>query len=209
LSNTHYFVEALRASGRPADDPAIQKALVFISRCQNLESEHNTLPFAAKDPDGGFVYMPVVAEASGQERRGGGGGGGAGGEAAALRSYGSMTYAGLKSMIYAGLTPEDKRVHAALGWIKKNYDLTQNPGQGQNGLYYYYQTFSKALDTLKLADLEDASGKKHDWRTDLVSALAEKQNDDGSWVNASPRWMEGDPILVTGYVLMVLADCKK
>jgi len=207
LSNTHYFVEALRAAGRPADDPAIQKALVFISRCQKLESEHNVLPFAAKDSDGGFVYMPVVEEASGQERRGGGGGGEPVG--APLRSYGSMTYAGLKSMIYAGLTPEDKRVKAAFEWIKKNYDLTQNPGQGQSGLYYYYQTFAKALDTLKVAELEIASGTKHDWRAELVVVLAEKQNEDGSWVNENPRWMESDPILVTGFSLMVLADCKK
>jgi len=119
-----------------------------------------------------------------------------------------MTYAGLKSMIYAGLTPEDKRVKAAFEWIKKNYDLTQNPGQGQNGLYYYYQTFAKALDTLEVAELEVASGAKHDWRAELVAVLAEKQNKDGSWVNDNPRWMENDPILVTGFALMVLADCK-
>ncbi len=224
LSNTHFFVEALRASGKPADDPAIQKALVFISRCQNMESEHNTLPYASKNPDGGFIYTAVGADApqgqaqgdlgrgKGEGRGQGGPGQGKGGgsqDAAALRSYASMTYAGLKSMIYAGLTPEDKRVKAAVDWAKKHYDLTQNPGQGQNGLFYYYQTFAKALTTMKLDDMEDADGKKHDWKAELVDVLAKKQAEDGSWVNETVRWMEGDPNLVTGYVLMVLADCKK
>ncbi len=232
LSNTHFFVEALRASGKPADDPAIQKALVFISRCQNLESEHNTLPFASKDPDGGFIYTMAVAKPEGGgpgqgggegrgrgdgqgppgagrgEGRGRGEGGGPG-QGTPLRSYASMTYAGLKSMIYAGLTPEDKRVKAAVEWTKKNYDLSQNPGQEQNGLYYYYQTFAKALSVMKIDEMEDATGKKHDWKTELVEVLTKKQNEDGSWVNTAPRWMEGDPNLVTGYVLMVLADCKK
>ena len=62
-----------------------------------------------------------------------------------LRSYGSMTYAGLKSMIYCGAGPEDPRVKAATKWIKDHYTLAENPGMGQQGLYYYYQTMSKAL----------------------------------------------------------------
>ncbi|HID23985.1 MAG TPA: hypothetical protein EYP14_16510, partial [Planctomycetaceae bacterium] len=87
LSNTQFLVEALRAAGAGPDDPALQKALIFISRCQNLESEHNTLPFAAKINDGGFYY---TAAAGGESKAGVTPNGG-------LRSYGSMTYAGLKS----------------------------------------------------------------------------------------------------------------
>ena len=60
LSNTQFLIEALRAVGTPADDPAIQKALIFVSRAQNLESEHNTLPFAPKVNDGGFYYTPAA-----------------------------------------------------------------------------------------------------------------------------------------------------
>ncbi len=45
LSNTAFFVEALRDSGVPANDPAIQKALVFVSHCQ-MNSETNSLEFA-------------------------------------------------------------------------------------------------------------------------------------------------------------------
>ena len=55
-----------RAEGgrRGPDDEAVKKALVFVSRCQNLESEHNTTPFAAKNPDGGFYYTPAAGGAS-------------------------------------------------------------------------------------------------------------------------------------------------
>jgi squalene-hopene/tetraprenyl-beta-curcumene cyclase len=52
LSNTQFFIEALRAVGDGPNDEAVQKALVFVSRCQNLESPHNTTEFAAKNPDG-------------------------------------------------------------------------------------------------------------------------------------------------------------
>ena len=50
LSNTHFLIDALKAAGAGPDDEAMKKALVFVSRCQNLESEHNTLPFAAEEP---------------------------------------------------------------------------------------------------------------------------------------------------------------
>ena len=54
-----------------------------------------------------------------------------------------MTYAGLKSFLYAGVGKDDPRVVAALGWIKRHYTLAENPGQGQSGLFYFYQTFAK------------------------------------------------------------------
>ena len=33
-----FMIEALRESGLPADDPSLQKAIVFVSRCQNHKS---------------------------------------------------------------------------------------------------------------------------------------------------------------------------
>ena len=66
-----------------------------------------------------------------------------------LRAYGSMTYAGFKSYLYADLKPDDPRVSAAYDWIRANYTLDENPGMGGNGLYYYYHTFAKALDAIQ------------------------------------------------------------
>ena len=67
-----------------------------------------------------------------------------------------MTYAGLKSMIYAGVRPDDPRVKAALKWIDMHYDLKSNPGMGDAGLYYYYHTFAKALDALGYDEFVDS-----------------------------------------------------
>jgi squalene-hopene/tetraprenyl-beta-curcumene cyclase len=197
LSNTVFFLEALQAAGATKDDPAVQKALVFLSRCQNLETEFNTTEFAVKVNDGGFYYTPA---AGGNSQAGNTPEGG-------LRSYGSMTYAGLKSMIYAGLTPDDPRVKAATEWIRKFYSVSENPGLGQQGVYYYHQMFAKALSTMDADTFTDAEGRTHDWRKELAEHLIGRQQSNGSWVNENARWMEGDPNLATAYVLMALKYC--
>ncbi len=119
-----------------------------------------------------------------------------------------MTYSGLKSMIYAGLTKDDPRVKAALQWIRKNYDVKNNPGMGEAGLYYYYHTFAKALDALGINEIEDAKGVKHDWRRELTDELAHRQKENGSWVNTDSKWMEGDPNLATAFALLALSYCR-
>ena len=198
LSNTAFLVDALQAAGAQPDDPALQNALVFVSRCQNLETEHNTTPFAAKNPDGGLYYTPAAggSDPAGQTENGG------------LRSYGSMTYAGLKSMIFAGLKADDPRVKAAVAWAKKNYDLENNPGLGSAGLYYYYQLLAKALDAVGIDQMTDGNGKEHDWRQELVAELAKRQKPDGSWVNDNKKWLESDANLCTGFALLALSHTR-
>ncbi len=198
LSNTAFLIDALKEAGNGPDDEAMKKALVFVSRCQNLESEYNTTPVAAKNPDGGFYYTPADGGESAADKLPNGG----------LRSYASMTYSGLKSMIYCGLKADDPRVKAATKWIQENYDLKTNPGVGPDGLYYYYHVFAKALAAVGSDALEDTKGVKHDWRTELVEELASKQQANGSWINPKGRWLEGDPNLVTGYVLLALSYCR-
>lgn len=201
LSNTGYLIEALRALDTPASDPAIEAALQFVSRCQNLDAKYNDTPYAAKVDDGGFYYRipeTQVDPSTSPERYTPEGG---------LRSYGSMTYNGLKSMIYAGLTAEDPRVKAAVDWIQQHYDVSSNPGMGSAGLYYYYHTFAAALRAVGAPKLEDAAGKSHDWRADLVAELAKRQNPDGSWSNENRRWMENDKNLATAFALLALAHC--
>ncbi len=198
LSNTQFLIEALKTLGAKDDDPNIQKALVFVSRCQNLESAHNTTKFASKVNDGGFFYTVAAGGSSAAGKTADGG----------LRSYGSMTYAGLKSMIFAGLTAKDPRVKAASDWIRRNYTLTENPGMGQQGLFYYYDTFAKTLAALKLDEFEDAQGQKHDWRKELADQLFAVQQPHGNWVNPKERWLEGDPNLSTAYALLALKYCE-
>ncbi len=199
LSNTSFLMEALIAAGNGPEDEAVKKALVFVSRCQNLESEHNTSPFAAKINDGGFYYTVANGGESfandGSE------------EGGSLRSYGSMTYAGLKSMIYAGLKPDDPRVKAATEWLRKHYDFSTNPGMKDAGLFYYLHTAAKTLHALGEDRFKDAKGVEHDWRADMVGQLAKLQNPNGSWTNKNNRWLEADANLVTGYALLSLSYC--
>lgn len=201
LSNTSFFIEAIKAGGASADSEAIQRALIFVSRTQNLETEFNTTPFVAKATEadkGGFYYTPA----------GGGNSQAGNNENGGLRSYASMTYAGLKSMIFAGVKADDPRVKAALTWLAKNYDLQSNPGMGKSGLFYYYQTMAKALDAMGQDVFVDATGNKHNWRVELIGEIAKRQRSDGGWVNDDAKWMEGDANLTTAYALLALSYAK-
>jgi squalene-hopene/tetraprenyl-beta-curcumene cyclase len=203
LSNTQFFLDALKDSGVPSDDAAMKKAMVFVSRCQNLKSEHNDQPWAGKINDGSFIYSAA----------GGGSTKTSDEPNAPLSGYGSMTYAGVKSMIYAGISKDDPRMKTALTWLRKNYTTEINAGMppqlGARGLYYYYHTMAKTLDLLGEDEFVDNQGVKHDWRKDILQALAKRQKPDGSWSNETDRWLEGDPNIVTGYALMALSHCKK
>ena len=205
MSNTYLAIEALKlsekviADGKHGQQPDLDwdAAITFLTRCQNLEGGKDTLPETAESPQnkGGFRYGPAETKA-GEDKLPDG--------RVALRSYGSISYAGLLSLIYAKLTPDDPRVVAVKEWLGKNYTLTENPGMGAEGLFYYYQTMSKALSAANIDKLVLADGKEADWRADLAGALLTKQREDGSWANANGRWMESNPVLVTAYAVMSL-----
>lgn len=199
-SNTSFFLDALKAAGEDPNSAAIQKALKFMSRCQNLQSPENGEPFVQNvnsDDRGGSIYTPVGGGESKAGARDKGG----------LRSYASMTYAGLKSFLYAGVKKDDIRVKAAMDWISRHYDLKTNPGMGGQGLFYYYHVFAKALDANGEARITDANNVQHNWRAELLLQLNDIQRQDGSWTNEADRWYEGDPNLVTSYALLALSYC--
>ncbi|MCK6455606.1 MAG: hypothetical protein L6Q92_03635 [Phycisphaerae bacterium] len=201
LSNTQMMIEALHESGLPASDPAYQRALRFITRCQNL-SATNDQPFAKHSNDGGFIYSAAnegESKASEDVRER---------PVRELRSYGSMTYAGFKSMLYAKVDRNDARVRAAYDWIRNHYTLDANANmpaaQSKQGLYYYYHVFARALDAWGEPTLTDAQGRVHHWRIELCRKLISLQRADGSWVNDADRWNEGDPNYVTALAILSL-----
>jgi squalene-hopene/tetraprenyl-beta-curcumene cyclase len=199
LSNTQLFLDALMAAGVPKDDPAVQRALKFVSRCQNLPGETNDQPFAKKTSDddkGGLTYNPFVPDDNHPNKTADGG----------LRSLGGMTYAGLKSFLYAGVGKDDPRVKGAINWVRRHYTLKENPGMGQAGVFYYYHTFAKAMAAWGEDRFEDAKGTKHDWRRELFDELKGRQRDDGSFVNPGDKsFGESDPNLATGFALLALS----
>jgi len=212
MSNTQFMIQAFQDAGVDCNDPAIQRALVFLQHCQAVEGNQlfdaNTIP-----RDGGFIYATSVNKDSIgvpeskanqdmiDEAK-------AGRPVSGLRTYGSITYAGFKSYVYADLDNADERVAAAYAWIKNNYTVAHNPGLpqsvNQQGFYYYCMTFAKALDAWGEPTITTSDQGDRDWANDLIDALSDRQKADGSWMNAHDRWVEGDPNLVTAYSLIAL-----
>ena len=116
----------------------MKKALIFVSRCQNLKSEFNDRPWAGKINDGSFIFS---AAGGGQTKTSDDP------KNETLSGYGSMTYAGIKSMIYCGVGKEDPRTPGRFVDAEE-LDARGNPGMpkelAQRGLFYYYHTFAKA-----------------------------------------------------------------
>ncbi len=207
LSNTHFALEALYYSqalladkgDAGKDEPQLNfaAAIQFVQNCQN-RPETNKASWVSTDPKdaGGFIYSP--GETRGGEVKTADG-------RTALRSYGSISYAGMLSFIYAGLGKDDPRVKAVLQWITENYTLDENPGLGAQGMYYYFHTMSKALSIAGVDFLKTKDGKVIDWRADLAGKLLGLQLGDGAWANSEGRWMESDTLLSTSYILMALA----
>jgi len=264
MSNTQFMLQAVHDAGLDCNDPIFQRAMVFISRCQGVAS--NEMYGDKINNDGGLIYSTTInrdhigvpeSKASPDQIDEGK----AGRPVSGLRTYGSITYAGFKSFLYANLSRDDPRVEAAWDWVRHHYTLDRNPGMppevDQQGLYYYYMTFGRALaafgstyvpvvsaqpveldrlpaetkmsavierlDSLKnaghtdvsMATAEDGSVRflsqgntppQADWANDLITAVIERQQDNGSWSNDADRWMEGDPNLATCYALIALTN---
>lgn len=216
-SNLGFFAQALHDAGLSCDDAAFQRAVVFLGRTQ-MDDRVNDMAYAKGSRQGGFIY----ATAENKDTAGQGQSQAAvieetmddGTKVSRLRAYGSMTYAGFKTMIYANLARDDQRVKLAYEWIQRNYSVEENPGAGMDGLYYYLLMMSRALDawgspTIEVVASPQASSPKpqaelRDWQNDLVDRLAGLQNADGSFKSVDDRWMENNPILITAYSLIAL-----
>ena len=206
MSNTHFALEALYLSQKLlADDPERNKqepklnyaaAIQFVSRCQNL-TPTNDQSWASDDAKnkGGFVYRPADSKAGTMDLGNG---------KTALRSYASIGYAGLLAFIYADVKPNDQRVTAVKEWLAANYSVTENPGMGQEGVFYYYHTMAKALNLSGLQEITRPDGTKANWRLDLSKQLFNLQAGNGSWSNPTARWMEKDSDLSTAYAVLAL-----
>lgn len=205
LSNTGYALHALRASGVPATDPAMQAALAFLQRCQDL-STVNPAPWVKNS--GGGVYGPQEAARSWES----------GDESQSPRwtPSGTMTYELLSSYLLLDLAADDPRVRAALAWLGRSYGFTANPGMGpgreRQGLFHLHALAGTALGLAGAPALALPDGRQADWRADLFAAVAaEAQHaplpgggQGALWINSAQRWGEGLPQLSTAYALRAL-----
>lgn len=208
LSNLSFFMQAMHDAGVSTNDIAYQRALVFLSRVQ-MSDEVNEMPYADGTEQGGFIYatVPNIESVDGMAGQSQAGTHPEsltdGDEIISLRAYGSMTYAGFKSLLFADLAPDDARVVAARKWIENNYTLEENPGMGMQGYYYYLCTMARALDALGVEEIDG-----HNWREDIIDKLHELQFVSGAFRTVESRWMEDNDILIAAYALIAVQHCK-
>ncbi|MBI1367908.1 MAG: hypothetical protein GC162_04560 [Planctomycetes bacterium] len=217
MSNTATMIAGLHDSGLDCKDPAYIRAMEFISRLQGTKA--NTTFGEHIEPNGGFIYASSrfsndldnleTKVGTSENEKGEDVDNGAGVYTDAqgvkrLRTYGSMTYAGFMSYLYAQLDHDDIRVKDAFDWVQHNYTLDSNPGVGMQGYYYYLYLITRALSAYGQPTLTTTDGKTHDWANEIIDKLASLQKDDGSWHNSVDRWMERDDNLVTAYSVLAL-----
>ncbi len=211
LSTTGFSSEGMHLSGLPKDDEFWKLVVEFVRRCQN-SSEVNTDPaFGAAlkaqglsvGEDGGLYYAPLADRAlrkAGTKKIA---------DKESIASYGAMTYDGIKTYLYAGLKKDSPEVRAAMDWVRKNYSVEVHPGfafdavqrHHLRGLYHYLLVMSRALDAFGENPLETFDGKKHDWPREIAAQLLKTVKESKMWINDNAAWYEGDPVLVTSYVL--------
>jgi squalene-hopene/tetraprenyl-beta-curcumene cyclase len=214
LSATAEAAEAMKNSGVSLSDDFWPLVTEFVRKCQNNSEVNKDPEFMAAlkekgmsvDDDGSLYYTPV---ADGKVQK-------AGTRKIADREfivgYGSMTYDGMKTYLYAGLRRDSPEVKSALDWIRRNYTLDAHPGFAFNpgtkthlrGLFYYYLMMARALDACGERPLLTPDGRQRDWPVELGEQLLKTMRESKSWQNDNPAWYEGDPVLVTGYVLNAL-----
>lgn len=187
-------VEDLRPAGEKKVDLDWQAATQFLARVQNP-------PDSGPENAGGFIYRPDESKAGSSTNAEG---------KVILRSFGSMTYAGMLSLIYADVDRSDPRVQSAFAWAMKYWSLDENPGMGEQGLYYFYNIMAKCLSAYGHDSIKPAkTATPISWRSDMVQKIVQLQKIEegtgrGYWVNTNNRFWENDPLLVTAYTLIAL-----
>ncbi len=210
LSNSYIAYEAMRLTQNLDDlqagagqktDLDWAAARRFLARLQSLPGT-NAPDWVGNNPDehGGFIYKPDGSQAGTFTDTDG---------VVRFRTYGSMTYAGLLSLIYAEVDRNDPRVVSAFEWAQRHWTLDENPGIGKEGLFYFYNVLSKSLAAYGQNVLTPPSQQPINWREEIIRKLVNLQKiqpetGEGYWVNEEGRWWEADPVLVTSYALIAL-----
>jgi squalene-hopene/tetraprenyl-beta-curcumene cyclase len=212
LSTTGFGAEGMHQSGLPQDDEFWKLVVKYVRKCQNNSETNNDPEFVAELKskglvvgDDGSLYYSTVADAKAQKV-----GTKKVADKESIAGYGSMTYDGIKTYLYAGLKKDAPEVKAAIDWVRKNYSVELHPGfpfdaaqrQHLRGLYHYYLVMSRALDALGENPFVTFDGKKHDWAREIAEQLVKQVKDSKMWKNDNSAWFEGDPLLVTSYVLV-------
>jgi squalene-hopene/tetraprenyl-beta-curcumene cyclase len=200
LINTSQAFEAMRITQsvedlRPAKEGRVdidwKAAQAYLKRVQNAAD-------AGSDQAGGFYYKPGRSAAGTTTNVAG---------EVIFRSYGSMTYLGLLSLMYADVSREDPRVRSAFDWATKHWSLDENPGLGGQGMYFFYHVLAKSLSAYGADEFSSKGDRNIRWKAEIVARLDKLKHEDGEtvyWINENGRYWESDPVLVTSYCILAL-----
>jgi len=213
LSTTGFTADAMEESGLPKNDEFWKLVVEFVRRCQNNSETNTDKDFVEKlkavglsiGDDGGLYYAPSAERKihkAGTKIT----------DKEIIQSYGSMTYHGIKTYLFAGLKKDSPEVKAAIDWVRKNYNIEAHPGfpydaakrNHLRGLFYYYYVMARAMDAIGEKPFRTFDGKEHDWPVEMGRHLLKIMKDGKMWVNDNPAWWEDNPLLVTSYVLGTL-----
>jgi squalene-hopene/tetraprenyl-beta-curcumene cyclase len=136
-----------------------------------------------QNPDGGFRFTTI----EGQDKADG-------------RSYGTATADGLICLRLAEGPPE--RRAAAEAWMREHFTIERCPGFPAD----HPRPWADGLLGYWLAAAARVTGPVGHER--IRTALAARQREDGSWVNASDLMLENEPLLATALAVLALADSE-
>jgi len=208
LSHTRRVLAALDEANK-IDGDIKSRSLHFLSLLQKNPKEKRSPLIPTKSPitsgfipppyDGGFFSSPNISYANK-------------GRIAKdpltgrpyYRSYATATCEGVLALLATGVPKTDDRVFDAVRWLERHsgWNLPQGiPAEhsepwAESMIYYHCATRAQVFNQLAIAE---------DWRRNLRIFLAERQNEDGSFLNPQGRLMkEDDPILCSALALIAL-----
>ncbi|MFP6894071.1 MAG: prenyltransferase/squalene oxidase repeat-containing protein [Opitutales bacterium] len=208
LSHTRRVLAAL-AEANKIDAEIKSRALCFLSLLQKSPKEIRSPLIPTKSPitsgfipppyDGGFFSSPNVSYANkgriAKDPLAG---------RPYYRSYATATCDGVLALLATGIPKTDDRVLDAVRWLEQHSGWNLPPGipaehsepWAESMIYYHCAARAQVFNELAIAK---------DWRRNLCTFLAERQNEDGSFLNPQGRLMkEDDPILCSALALIAL-----
>jgi len=202
LSNTQWAMMALSAAGATNEDDenVWNKAIIHINRCQ-ARDETNDMSWANGRTAGGFVYKAIGECACGIPDYGN-----------YLNGYGSMTAAGIWSLLLAGVPVTDGRIenneepYGGIDWFENHYSWIGNPIYNNleypHCYYYFVCSMAKALTMAGKTHLV-INGDTHDWYEEMSAHLIDLQHSEGYWQGTTTGW-ENIRELATAFALLAL-----